>query len=362
MSKTFRAAIIGVGAIGSMHARAMRDVPNLKLVAGFTMVEAAGKKFATDNSCNYYGDYVELLEKEKPDFVTICTPSGAHLEPALAALERGVPVLCEKPIEIRLDRVDQMIAAAKKSGVMLGGIFPQRFNPANAPLLAAAKAGRFGNLACINAYVPWWRDDAYYGPGRWQGTLKFDGGGALMNQSIHSVDIMQWLAHAAMPELAPELNPVEQVFAYTGKRAHDPQRLEVEDTAVVVLRFRNGAMGQILAATSMFPGSLRRLQMSGRDGTVEIVEEQVTAWQFRTDLPEDIAIRAKFAADSKTQGGASDPMAIDCGHHTRNIAAFVSALAGESKLTIDGHESRKAVAIIQAVYESAASGKAVDVT
>lgn len=360
MAKRYRVAIIGVGAIGQLHAKAMKDLDRVQLVAGFTMAQEAGKKFAAEHGCGFYDDYVKMIETERPDFVTICTPSGAHLEPALAAIERGVAVLCEKPIEIRLDRVDTMIDAAKKHSVLLGGIFPQRFNPVFIPVHEAAKAGRFGNLATINAYVPWWRDDAYYGPGRWQGTLKFDGGGALMNQSIHSVDLINWIGSAAIGGLAPGQGPVEEVFAYTAKRAHDPQRLEVEDTCVTVLKFRNGALGQMLAATSMYPGQLRRLQVGGRDGFAEVLEEQLITWHFREVRGEDEEVRRRFAGDSKTEGGASDPMKIDYLNHTRNIAAFVDAMDG-GELLIDGAEARKAVALIEAVYTSAASGKPVRV-
>src|SRR5207237_2099306 len=131
-------------------------------------------------------------------------------------------------------------------GVTLGGIFPQRFNPVVRAIHAAASAGRFGNLALVNATVPWWREDAYYGPGRWQGSLALDGGGALINQAIHYVDLAQWIAAAAMKDLAPNENPVEEVFAYTAKRSHDPKQVEVEDTAVAVLRFRHGAVGPFL--------------------------------------------------------------------------------------------------------------------
>src|SRR5690606_16634225 len=152
----------GVGAIGQLHAKAMKDLDRVELVAGFTMAEEVGKKFAQEHGCAFYSDYVKMIEEQQPDFVTICTPSGAHQEPALAAIERGVAVLCEKPIEIRLDRIDPMIEAAQKRGVLLGGIFPQRFNPVFRPVHEAAKAGRFGSLATVNAYVPWWRDDAYY--------------------------------------------------------------------------------------------------------------------------------------------------------------------------------------------------------
>jgi UDP-N-acetyl-2-amino-2-deoxyglucuronate dehydrogenase len=348
-TSTTRIAIVGIGAIGGMHARAIGDLPNARLVAASCRTQAKGRKFAEEFGCTWYGDFIDMMERERPDVVTLCTPSGAHLEPALAAAERGIHVLCEKPLEITTQRCDQMIAAAKRAGIILGGIFPQRFNPVIAQAQQAAAGGRFGNLAVASCYVPWWREDSYYAPDRWQGKLALDGGGALMNQSIHGVDAVQWLAAAA------GCGPVEQVFAFTAKRGHDPKLIEVEDTCVAVLRFANGALGQILAATSMWPGQLRRLQLAGRDGFAEVLEDQLITWRFRDESAADEQIRRDFAGASKTEGGASNPMAISYGLHTRNIAAFLEAIEGKSKLMLDAAEARKAVAIIEAIYRSAAT-------
>ena len=223
MGKTYRAAIIGVGAIADIHALAMGELENLELVAGSCRTEAKGQAFADRFGCRWYRDYEELLDEARPDFVTIATPSGFHLEPLEACARRGIHVLCEKPLEISVRRVDRMIQVARESGIRLGGIFPQRFNPVLRVVHGAAAQGRFGDLAVVNAYVPWWRDDAYYAPDRWQGTLALDGGGAMMNQSIHGVDAAQWLASAAIPDLPPGGNPVREIFAFTAKRGHDPE-------------------------------------------------------------------------------------------------------------------------------------------
>lgn len=359
MSKKHRVAIIGVGAIGQLHAKAIADLDHIQLVGGFHTVPEAASSFAQANNCKGFTDYQQMLDEVKPDFATICTPSGAHLEPALACIQRGIHVLCEKPLEITLERIDAMIGAAAKANVVVGGIFPQRYNPVVSVVRQAAAAGRFGDLATVNAYVPWWRDDAYYGPGRWQGTLKLDGGGALMNQSIHSVDLVQWIAGAALG-VADE-NPVEEVFAYTGVRAHDTQRLEVEDTCIVAMRFRGGALGQMLATTSLFPGSLKRFMIGGRDGTAEILEDELTKFAFRDEKPEDQQAIDRFGKATAHGGGAADPMSIDYGLHTANIGDFVKALDEGSDPPISGREARKSIAIIQAVYESAKSGQPVKV-
>ena len=352
-----RAAIIGIGAIARMHARALRDIPGVELVAGTCRTEEKGRSFAAEFGCAWHADAGRMLRREKPDFVTVATPSGAHLPAVLAAARRGVHVICEKPLEISLARIDRMIAACDRAGVTLGAIFPQRFNPVVRAVHDAAAAGRFGTLALAASYVPWWRDDAYYGPGRWQGTQALDGGGALMNQSIHGVDALQWIAGATMPGLAAGENPVESVAAMTAVRAHDAERLEVEDTCVGILRFKNGALGQLLAATSLFPGQLRRFLFGGRDGTAEILEEQLVAWRFRSEADDDAAIRERFGGTSGTSGGAADPMAINYACHTRNFEDFLAAIRAGRRPALDGAEGRKAVAIIEACYRSARTGR-----
>ncbi len=358
-AKHYRIALVGIGAIATMHARAIADLaPRATLVAATCRSADKGQKFAQQFHCDYHADTAAMLDAVKPDIVTICTPSGVHLEPTLAAAKRGIHVLCEKPLEITTERVDQMIDACAKAGVLLGGIFPQRYNPVVRAVRDAAAAGRFGSLAFVGSYVPWWRDDAYYAPHRWQGKLQYDGGGALMNQSIHGVDAAQWIAAAANPTLPSHLNPVAEVFAFTAKRSHDPNLIEVEDSAVAVLRFRDGSLGQLLGATSMYPGSLKRVQVAGRDGSAEIIEDELVTYKFRNESPLDDATRQRFAAKTKTGGGASDPMAIDYSNHTRNIAAFLDSLDNHTTPDIDGHEARKAVAIIEAIYRSAHTGSA----
>lgn len=354
-----RVAIIGIGAIAGMHARAIGDIPGVELVAATCRTEAKGRAFGEQFGCAWHADTTTMLRREKPDAVTIATPSGAHLDAALKAIRKGIHVICEKPLEITTKRIDRMIAAADKAGVALGAIFPQRFNPVIQTVQAAAAAGRFGDLAVAASAVPWWRDDAYYGSGRWQGTLALDGGGALMNQSIHGVDALQWIAGTAMNNLPDGANPVESVAAFTAVKAHDPAQLEVEDTCLAVLRLKNGGLGQLLAATSLYPGQLRRFTFGGRGGTAEIEEEQLVTWQFREAQPDDDATRERFSGASSTSGGAADPMAIDYSCHTRNFISFFDAVASGQRPTLDGREGRKAVAIIEACYKSARTGRIV---
>ena len=357
MSETFRIAIAGIGAVADTHALSVADVEAATLVAGACRTEVKGREFAEEYDCEWYSDTESMLDAAEPDVLIICTPSGAHLEPTLAAAERGVDVLCEKPLEITTDRIDEMIAAADEHDIALGGIFQQRFTDLLGRVREAAADDRFGRLSVANAYVPWWRDDDYY-DGAWQGTQELDGGGALMNQSIHGIDAVQWLAGGTM-DLAPGENPVEEVVAYTARRSHDDDIMEVEDTAVAILRYRNGALGQLLGATSMYPGSLRRVQLAGRDGTAEVLEDELVTWQFRDERPSDEEVRAEFGDHGDASGGAADPMDIDYTTHRRNIEAFLDALSNDEPYPLDATEARKAVAIIEAIYESAETGEPV---
>ncbi|QLH79836.1 Gfo/Idh/MocA family oxidoreductase [Halosimplex rubrum] len=356
---TVRIAIAGIGAVAAMHAESVADIDGAELVAGSCRTEERGREFAEEYDCTWYADTEAMLDAEAVDVLSVCTPSGAHLEPALAAADRGVDVLCEKPLEITTDRIDEMVAAADEAGIRLGGIFNQRYNPVVRKLREAASDGRFGSLSVANAYVPWWRDDGYY-DGAWQGTEELDGGGALMNQSIHGIDAIQWIASAGGAGGESNGNPVEEVFAYTARRAHDDDIVEVEDSAVAVLRYRDGTLGQILGATSMYPGSLKRLQIAGRDGTAEIEEDELVTWRFREEREDDEAVRAEFG-ETESGGGAADPMSIDYANHRRNIADFLDARRTDEPYMLDASEARKAVAIIEAIYESAERGEPVGV-
>jgi predicted dehydrogenase len=362
MSKTYRIAIIGVGGIAAMHANAAKDLDNAQLVAGSCRTEKKGREFADKFDCKWFSDYEAMLDETKPDVVTIATPSGFHLEPVTACAKRGMHVLCEKPIEITTERIDQMIKIADDAGITLGGIFPSRYSELNNLIRDTVAAGRFGRLSMGATYVPWWRDDAYYAPERWQGTVALDGGGALMNQSIHGVDTLQWIMAAGIDGLAVDENPVEEVVAFTGRCAHDDDLMEVEDTAVACLKFKNGALGQILGATSMYPGNNRRTIIAGRDGTAIVEENELVSYAFRDEKPEDKHLLEKYRAKTDAGGtGASDPLAIGHGGHTNNLRSFLEALDSGKRPTIDAVQSRKAVAIIQAIYASAASGKTVKV-
>ncbi len=343
MSKKF--GIIGCGMIANFHAKAIADVGG-KLVACFDHVPQAADRLAETIGCRAYYDLKPFLADKDVEVVTICTPSGAHLEPAVLAAESGKHVIVEKPLEITLERCDKIIVACEKAGVVLGTIFPSRFHQSAQQLKAAVEAGRFGTLTLGDAIVKWYRTQEYYDSGVWRGTWALDGGGALMNQAIHSVDLLAWL-----------MGPVAEVTAQSALLAH--QRIEVEDNIVATVRFQNGALGVIEASTAAYPGSLKRIEIHGSTGSAVIEEEDIVKWDFQTSRPEDAEIREKMATKISGGGGAADPAAIGHHGHTMLFADVVKAIETGVKPLIDGYEGRRSVEIIRGVYDAAKSGKTV---
>jgi predicted dehydrogenase len=336
--KTWNFGIIGAGLIADFHARAIGDIPNAKLIGCCDKIPEKAKGLADKFDVRDFKDYEEMLKSDEIDIVTIATPSGFHMEPTVAAAEAGKHVICEKPLEITLERIDAMIDVHAKSGTCLGGIFPYRFNDMMAPLREAINSERFGVITYAGIYVPWWRTDEYY-KDSWHGTWKLDGGGALMNQSIHMVDMLC--------DLMP---PIESVQAFTARLGH-PQ-IEAEDTAVAALRYTSGALGSIYGTTASYPGQFRRFEITGTKGTVINVENSITVWQFADERPEDAEILKKFG-QIEGGGGVADPAAITHENHARNFKAFLDALDSDEGFWIDGSEARKAVEVILAVYKSA---------
>jgi len=345
--KTWNFGIIGAGLIADFHARAIGDIPNAKLIGCCDKIKERAEKLAEKYGVSAFESYEALLKSDEIDIVTIATPSGFHAEPTIAAAEAGKHVICEKPLEITLERIDAMTEAHKKSGTRLGGIFPYRFNDSQEILREAINSGRFGVISYAGIYVPWWRTDEYY-KDSWHGTWKLDGGGALMNQSIHMVDM-----------LCDIMPPIESLQAFTDKLGH-PQ-IETEDTAVAVLHYTNGALGVIYGTTASWPGQFRRFEITGTKGTVIQVENSFTVWQFADETPEDEEVRKKFG-QIEGGGGVADPAAITHDNHTRNFRAFLDALESGGDFWIDGQEARKAVEVILAIYKSAKEQKPVKLT
>ena len=338
--------IIGCGMIANFHAKAIADLRGAKLVACFDTVAAAADRLAKETGCRPYNDLNELLRQEDVDLVTICTPSGAHMEPALAAAKAGKHVIVEKPLEITLKRCDRIIEACEKAGVQLATIFPSRFHESSKLLKSAVDEGRFGRLTIGDAYVKWFRTQQYYDSGAWRGTWELDGGGALMNQAIHSVDLLAWL-----------MGEVQEVSAYTATLAHE--RIDVEDVATATVRFANGALGVIEATTAAYPGTLKRIELHGSEGSAALEEEDIVSWQFAKKSRRDEALLERMRGKTKTGGGAADPAAIGHHGHAALFKDVLTAIQKGGKPAVDGHEGRRSVEIILAIYKSAETGKPV---
>jgi predicted dehydrogenase len=338
--------IVGCGMISGFHAKAIADVKGANLVACFDTREEAAIKFGAENDCQPYTKLDAMLANPKVDIVTIATPSGAHMEPAVAAAKAGKHVIVEKPLEITLKRCDRIIDACEKAGVQLGAIFPSRFHDSSVKLKRAIEGRRFGKLTIGDAYVKWFRTQAYYDSGAWRGTWALDGGGALMNQAIHSVDLLTWL-----------MGPVVEIQANTATLAHE--RIEVEDAAVATLRFANGALGVLEATTAAYPGYLKRVEIHGSEGSAVLEEEDLKVWDFAKPRKEDKAILDEMQKHKSTGGGASDPAAIGHHGHTMQFRDFVEAVKKNRPPAIDGHEGRRSVEIILGVYKAAETGKTV---
>ncbi len=350
--------IVGCGMIASFHAEAIKRLKGTKLVACFDHKIANANAFADRNpGATAYADMDQMLANPAVNIVTICTPSGAHMEPAIKAAQAKKHVVVEKPMEISLKRCDAILDACKRNGVLLCPIFQSRFSPANIALKEAIIEGRFGKLTLADTFVKWWRSQQYYdGPQPkgakspvktgWRGTWNLDGGGAFMNQAIHNVDLLYWL-----------MGDVAEVGAVTATLGHD--RIEVEDIGVAAVKFRNGAVGTITASTAVWPGLLKKTEIHGTTGSAIVEQDQVLLWHFEKSKPKDRAVVDKLMNQDESSGGASDPKTISCAGHTEQLRDFIKAIQIGKKPKITGDEGRKAVEIVLAIYQSARTGKRV---
>ncbi len=343
--------IIGAGAIAEVHARAIQSIEGMKLTGIYDIHPEKTNAFGLKYKCKAFPSAEELCRDKTTDIVCICTPSGAHLEPSLTAIREGKHCIIEKPLEISLERCDRIIEEGIKSKVSIAGIFPMRFSDVNITLKKAVDAGRFGNLVMGDAYIKWYRTAAYYREVKWRASLKNGGGGALMNQGIHSVDLLQWC-----------MGEVDSVSAFAASRSHTD--IEVEDTVVAALRFRNGALGVIEASTAVNPGFYRKIEILGTNGSAVVEEECIRTWKFETEEEEeeDKRIRESFSGEHTSGGGVSDPKAISDAGHIRQITDFIESLDKHRQPAVDGLEARKAVEIVLAVYKSAGSGRTVRIS
>ena len=343
-------ALVGCGMIARFHAKAIAEIPGTRVAALVSRSPAGSAKLIEETSmpqCPAFATVEEAVKAPGVDIIVITTPSGAHLEPAITAAAAGKHVVVEKPLEITGTRCERIIEACDKHRVKLCTIFPSRFADSNITLKAAVDAGKFGRLTLGEASNKWWRSQAYYDDGGWKGTLALDGGGALMNQAIHNVDLLLWM-----------MGPVTHVSGLTATLAHE--RIEVEDTAVAAIRFASGALGMLVGTTSVHPGYPKQIAIHGDKGSAVIEQEDVLKWDFSPATPDDDSVKQRFAAKVGASGGAADPKAISHEGHRRQLADFVEAIRANRAPKVDGREGKRAVDLICAVYESNRTGRVVE--
>ena len=338
--------IVGCGAISRMHIEAYERNPFTEIRAVSSGTEKSARAVGERLGVPFYTDYRAMIDRGDIDLISVCTPSGLHMEPVLYGAERGVHAVVEKPLEITAARIDRMRAACEENGVLLSCIFNNRFTDAHRFLKRAMEAGRFGRLTNANMSVRWYRKPAYYTGSKWHGTLALDGGGALMNQSIHYIDLLLWL-----------VGDVKSVCGYTGTLLHTS--IEAEDTAVACLQFENGALGTILGTTSTYPGYPAELQIAGTRGSAVVTDGAITAWRFLDDDPLDEEAARLMAQGGEKNDRAADPMAFAAVNHCRQIDGIIDALRRGTSPEVDAAQARRSVALIEAIYRSASEGTPV---
>lgn len=342
MKDKFGYGIVGCGVIAPWHARAVKNLPNADLIAVCDIELPKAEKLKEDFEAQYiYTDYNELLAREDIDVISICTPSGHHHEVAIAAAKAGKHVLSEKPLDVTHEHMDAMIKACRDADVKLACIFQRRTSKLWQLVKQAVDEQRFGKLVLGSAYLKYFRSQQYYDSAGWRGTWALDGGGALMNQGVHLIDLFRWI-----------MGPVDTIFAFAD---HLARNIEVEDTCVASVKFASGAFGTMEGTTSVTPGLNHRMELHGEDGTIRIDGENIVSWDVPGENKDEVAAQLS----DNIGDAASDPTAIAGDGHQMQIADLLAAINEGREPMVNGEEARKAVEFILAVYKSAQSGQPV---
>lgn len=362
-NQKIRFGIVGCGSIGPTHAGALKQLADdAEIVAVADLIPERAKKVADQFGVGtIYSTDEQIIADKGVDVVIFATPSGMHADQAVKAMKAGKHVIVEKPMDVSLAACDRMIAAEKETGKKLAIISQHRWDHASIFVRDAIKSGKLGKIIFVEMNVKWWRTQQYYDSGDWRGTWKYDGGGALMNQGVHTVDLMQWLA-----------GPVESLFARTATGGHE--RIEVEDLAVATLKFKNGAIGTLTATTAAYNGQPARLDIYGTEGSAIIEGDRLKLFRLK-DGTEVTAEGVSRHALSVAQGGTAsvkdesatrlaanaekDPGAVWGDAHREQIRDFITAIRTDTRPLIHGAEGRKPLEIILSVYESAKTGREV---
>jgi predicted dehydrogenase len=337
---TVHVGLIGGGSISETHARAASGIPGVAVAAVFGTNREKVARLSALHGARPYSEFEKFLAHRPMDLVAIGSPSGLHAEQGIAAARRGLHVLTEKPLDINTARADAFIAAAAEAGVKLGVFFQDRFKADLMRVKEWVEAGLLGRMILADARVKWFRPASYYGDSRWRGTLRLDGGGALINQAIHTVDLLLWLCG--------------EVSAVQAVRRTALHKIEGEDTLVATLEFKNGAVGSLQAATSVFPGYPRRVELTGTEGTLIIEHDRLLAADLR-EPPRDLR-----ATGDDQNASATSPTVSDVRGHQAVLEDFVHAITTNTAPRCSGAEGRRSVALVEAIYQACAKGKRVE--
>lgn len=340
LEKPVRFGIVGCGVVSELHARALAECPYGTLAAAADLRADSLDKFSGLYEVPHtFARYEDMLTSDEIDVVCVCTPSGLHGEVTVAAARAGKHILCEKPLEINTRVMTEMIAAAEEAKVQLGVVYQRRAMPVSRLVKQAIAAGELGPLVLCDAYLKYFRSQQYYDSAGWRGTWATDGGGALMNQGVHGVDMIQWLAGG-----------ITSVFAKAAALARD---IEVEDTAVAVVQFSSGAFGVIEGATTVYPERSSRFELHGELGTVVFDDSGLQEWTVLEHDDRIAAVRAQI--EEQAQKGIKGT-----GHYAFIEDMALAVREGREPL-VPGAEARKAVDVILAIYESARTGREVHI-
>ncbi len=326
----FNFGILGCGMIANVHADAIKRIENATLVGAADNKVEFAQNFAVKHGVKAYETYEEMLNDKNIDVVCICTPSCFHTPNAIQALESGKHVVLEKPMSFTTAEADELIKTCERTGKMLTVISQLRFSKDVQRLKKLIEENAFGKISLCNLFMKYYRSEGYYSTSPWKGTKKFDGGGALMNQGIHGVDLLQYI-----------VGKVKTVHGAIRTISH---AIEVEDTATAQIEFENGALGVIVGSTCAYPGFERRIEIHGDKGYAILTENNLEKLMVNG---EEISLEK-----GKTTNTANDPTAVDCYYHQLQIQNLLNAVQGKEPLLVDCQEGKKAVEIIEKIYNS----------
>src|SRR5450432_907672 len=332
--------LIGGGNISETHARAARAIPDVQIAAVFGTNAENINRLCREYGGTPYTNFEKFLAHRPMDIVAIGSPSGLHAEQGMAAARRGLHVLSEKPLDISLPKADAFVAEVRHAGVKLGVFFQDRCKPDILGVKNAVDAGALGRPILADARVKWYRPPEYYAKSRWRGTLALDGGGALINQAVHTLDLMLWIFGEA-----------KSVQAMSRTALH---AIEAEDTLTALLEFANGALGVLQATTSVFPGYPRRLELTGSEGTIIIEQDHLLAADLRNPV---VNLLSRSEADANQS--SSSPVVSDARGHQAVLENFLESVRTNTEPRCNGEQGRRSLAVVQAIYEACRTGERV---